>query len=273
MMTVQNFSPDIGQSPGPLNYQGAKMVLIEQPVAYGSATQQRRRSKNIRLRQAVHRHKPISKQGIQERLFTLAFSGLVYPQIWEDPLVDLEALSLKKGEHLVAIASGGCEYSELSDRGTDKITAVDLNPAHVALNKLKLAAIRHLLDYRALHRFFAEADARENVHAYEDYIRPHLDETSRRYWEARDLLGRRRIGYFRTNFYRHGLLGTFIGASHLLARMHGRNPRKILGARASKSSARSSRASSLPSSRSGTSSTVGFVRTRYPAIAVRGLER
>ena len=73
------------------------MVLIEQPVAYGSATQQRRRSKNIRLRQAVHRHKPISKQGIQERLFTLAFSGLVYPQIWEDPLVDLEALSLKEG--------------------------------------------------------------------------------------------------------------------------------------------------------------------------------
>ena len=49
--------------------------------------------------------------------------------------------------------------------------------------------------------------------------------------EARDLLGRRRIGYFRTNLYRHGLLGTFIGASHLLARMHGRNPRKILAAK------------------------------------------
>ena len=81
------------------------MVLIEQRVRYGDGTQQRRRSKNKRLRQAVHRHKPISKQGIQERLFTLAFSGLVYPQIWEDPLVDLEALSLKGGEHLIAIAS------------------------------------------------------------------------------------------------------------------------------------------------------------------------
>ena len=51
-----------------------------------------RRARNRRLRQAVHRHKPVSRQGIQERLFTLAFSGLVYPQIWEDPLVDLEAL-------------------------------------------------------------------------------------------------------------------------------------------------------------------------------------
>jgi S-adenosylmethionine-diacylglycerol 3-amino-3-carboxypropyl transferase len=51
-----------------------------------------RRQRNKRLRQAVHRHKATTRQGIQERLFTLAFSGLVYPQIWEDPVVDLEAL-------------------------------------------------------------------------------------------------------------------------------------------------------------------------------------
>ena len=67
------------------------MALIEQLVTHAKGKQQLRRSKNKRLRQAVHRHRPISKQGIQERLFTLAFSGLVYPQNWEDPLVDLEA--------------------------------------------------------------------------------------------------------------------------------------------------------------------------------------
>ena len=55
-----------------------------------------RRARNRRLRQAVHRHKPVSRQGIQERLFTLAFSGLVYPQIWEDPVVDLEALRAQR---------------------------------------------------------------------------------------------------------------------------------------------------------------------------------
>ena len=191
----------------------------------------RRRGRNVRLRQAVHRHKAISKLGIQERLFTLAFSGLVYPQIWEDPLVDLEALSLKEGEHLVAIASGGCNILSYLATAPIRITAVDLNPAHVALNKLKVAAVKHLPDYRAFHRFFAEADATENVRAYEDYIRPHLDPASRKYWETRNLLGRRRIGYFRSNLYRHGLLGTFIGASHLLARIHGRNPRKILAAK------------------------------------------
>ena len=120
------------------------MALIEQLVAHAKGKQRLHRSKNKRLRQAVHRHRPISKQGIQERLFTLAFSGLVYPQIWEDPLVDLEALSLKEGEHLVAIASGGCNILSYLTAAPIRITAIDLNPAHVALNKLKLAAIRHL---------------------------------------------------------------------------------------------------------------------------------
>jgi S-adenosylmethionine-diacylglycerol 3-amino-3-carboxypropyl transferase len=206
------------------------MASINEPAEQGGGTSSGR-GRNARLRQAVHRHKAISRQGIQERLFTLAFSGLVYPQIWEDPIVDLEALKLKEGDHLVAIASGGCNILSYLASAPIKITAVDLNPAHVALNKLKQAAVRHLPDYAAFHRFFAEADAAENVKAYEQYIRPHLDEATRKYWEKRNFLGRRRIGYFRSNLYKHGLLGTFIGASHLLARMHGRNPRKILSAK------------------------------------------
>ncbi len=184
-----------------------------------------------RLKQAVHRHKPISGRGLQERLFTLVFSGLVYPQIWEDPVIDLEALDLKDGEHLVGIASGGCNILSYAVAAPARVTAIDLNPAHVALNKLKRAAVEHLPDYAAFHRFFAEADSRENVDAYNTWIRPHLDETSRRYWDSRNAIGRRRIGYFGTNLYRHGLLGKFISAGHLLARVHGSNPRRILTAR------------------------------------------
>ena len=44
---------------------------------------------------AVHRHKAFSRRGLQERMFTLAFRQLVYPQIWEDPVVDLEALAAR----------------------------------------------------------------------------------------------------------------------------------------------------------------------------------
>lgn len=184
-----------------------------------------------RLKQAVHRHKPISGRGLQERLFTLAFSGLVYPQIWEDPVVDVEALELKAGEHLVGIASGGCNILSYLVAAPIRVTAIDLNPAHVALNKLKRAAVKHLPDYPAFHRFFAEADTRENVRAYKTYIRPNLDEASRQYWESRNAIGRRRIKYFGTNLYRHGLLGQFIGAGHLLARVHGANPRRMLTAK------------------------------------------
>ncbi|HFB2047797.1 MAG: DUF3419 family protein [Hyphomicrobiaceae bacterium] len=188
------------------------------------------RNKQKRLRQAVLRHKAVSGRGIQERLFTLAFSGLVYPQIWEDPIVDLEALDLNPGDHLVAIASGGCNILNYLSAAPVRVTAVDLNPAHVALNKLKQTAVRHLPDYRTFHRFFAEADTFDNIKTYEQFIRPNLDDTSRKYWESRNFLGRRRISYFGNNLYKHGLLGTFIGVSHLLARVHGRNPRKILTA-------------------------------------------
>lgn len=188
-------------------------------------------SRNQRLRQAVHRHKATSAQGVQERLFTMAFSGLVYPQIWEDPVVDMEALKLKAGEHIVAIASGGCNILSYITGANVNVTAIDLNPAHIALNKLKIAAANHLPGYGAFHRFFAEADASENIRAYFTYLQPHLDDVTRKYWESRDRLGRRRVGYFGKNLYRHGLLGTFIGAGHLLARAHGRNPRKILRAK------------------------------------------
>lgn len=208
---------------------GEVMASTQDAVAAEEAPP--RRARNRRLRQAVHRHKPVTRQGIQERLFTLAFSGLVYPQIWEDPVVDLEALDLQDAERLVAIASGGCNVLSYLAAAPVSITAVDLNPAHVALNKLKLAALAYLPDYAAFCRFFAEADGPQNIDAYFSHLRPHLDEATRKYWDSRDRLGRRRIGYFGSNVYRHGLLGGFIGAGHLLARMHGANPRRLLSAK------------------------------------------
>lgn len=185
---------------------------------------------NHRLRNAVHRHKAVSRQGLQERLFTLAFSGLVYPQIWEDPEIDMEALQLKPGQHLIAIASGGCNVLSYVSAADVRVTAIDLNPAHIALNKLKLTAARHLPGYDLFHRFLAEVDVKGNPAVYDAYLRAHLDPVSRQYWEGRDAIGRKRIGYFRRNIYRRGLLGAFITSGHWLARLHGRDPRRLLAA-------------------------------------------
>ncbi len=183
------------------------------------------------LRAAVHRFKAASFDGIRERIFTLAFKGLVYPQIWEDPDVDLKALQLKPGERLVAIASGGCNVLSYLTADPAAILAVDLNRAHVALTKLKLAAICQLPSYEAFFRFFGAADSRANLAAYRRFVRFAVDPETRRYWERRNILGRRRITLFKRDIYRHGLLGTFIGAAHLVARLHGANPRKMLEAK------------------------------------------
>lgn len=187
--------------------------------------------RNDAVRGAVHRHDHLTRQGLLERAFTFAFRGLVYAQIWEDPAVDLEALAITPDCHVVTIASGGCNVLSYLTADPARITAVDLNTAHIALNRLKLAAARHLPDHEAFHAFFGHADRPENVAAYMRHVRPHLDETSRRYWEGRDLIGRRRIGGFARGFYKRGLLGHFIGFGHLMARLYRIDPAEILAAR------------------------------------------
>ena len=179
-----------------------------------------KRPRNTAVKAAVHQHEHLSKSGLLERAFTFAFRGLVYAQIWEDPVVDMEALAITPDCHVVTIASGGCNVLSYLTADPKAITAVDLNTAHVAYNRLKIEAARRLPDYASFYRFFGAADQKANVAAYKDYLRPHLDETTRRYWEGRDLIGRRRIGGFRRNIYKRGLLGGFIGTAHLLAKLY-----------------------------------------------------
>jgi hypothetical protein len=185
---------------------------------------------NQLLKDAVHANALTSKQGMLERLFTLAFSGLVYPQIWEDPEVDMAALDLGSGKRILTIASGGCNVMSYLTASPAGISAVDLNPAHVALVKLKIAAIKYLPDYESFFRFFGHADEKANTFFYDRYIRDQLDPTTRAYWEHKRFGSGRRINLFARNVYRYGLLGRFIGTVHVLARAYGKNPRRMLSA-------------------------------------------
>ena len=49
---------------------------------------------NDRLKQAVRRNSLMTLEGLLEAGFAALFKGLVYPQIWEDPQIDLEAMAL-----------------------------------------------------------------------------------------------------------------------------------------------------------------------------------
>jgi S-adenosylmethionine-diacylglycerol 3-amino-3-carboxypropyl transferase len=168
---------------------------------------------------------------MRERLFTLAFQGMVYPQIWEDPIVDMEALAIQPEDHVVAIASGGCNILSYLIDNPARITALDLNHAHIALNRLKLAAASALPSYEDFANFFARANLKSNIALFDEHLADRLDAESLRYWQERDMFGRRRISVFARGFYQTGLLGRFIGAAHLMGRTLGVNVRAVASAR------------------------------------------
>jgi S-adenosylmethionine-diacylglycerol 3-amino-3-carboxypropyl transferase len=186
-----------------------------------------------RLKETVGCKARLSRDSLLHHLFAHAFKGLVYPQIWEDPEVDMEALAIAPDHHVVAIASGGCNILSYLTADPRKITALDLSPSHVALVRLKLAAAAHLPTWDGFYRFLGDADETANIDAYRLHLRDRLDAETRAYWDRRRAfgLGRPRIAMFSENVYRHGLLGRFIGFGHAVARLYGIKPKTFLGAR------------------------------------------
>lgn len=195
-------------------------------------------SANDRLKQAVGckpamSRRSLSLDGLLEHLFAFVFKGLVYPQIWEDPEIDMEALAITPQCHVVAIASGGCNILSYLTADPVRVTALDLNTAHVALNRLKVTAVRSLPAWDDFFRFFGAADEERNLDLYRQFVRPCLDPATRDYWDRRRYggLGRPRIAMFASNLYRYGLLGRCIGLGHLVARAYGVDPTAFLETR------------------------------------------
>ena len=182
------------------------------------------------IEEAVVRKDARISDKLLDKAFALAFRGLVYAQIWEDPVVDIEGLAIQPDSRVMCIASGSCNALSYLTADPAQVTAVDLNRAHVALGRLKIAAIRHLPSHERFHRFFAHADHKENAAVYREMIAPHLDAESRAYWEQRDIRGRKRISYFTRGIYRQGLLGNFIGLAHVFARLYKIDLAKLLEA-------------------------------------------
>ena len=201
------------------------------PTTWPETSPSTKRQAAARLRRAVKRNSALSRAGIAERMFAQLFSGLVYPQIWEDPEVDMAALAIEPGNHIVTIASGGCNAVSYLLADPARIEAVDLNRTHVAFNRLKLAALTSLPDYDSFFRFYGGENRADNLDLYHNHISPGLDPETRRYWEGRNLSGRRRISIFSRGLYRHGLLGLFIGMGHRAARLYGIDPGGLLQAR------------------------------------------
>ena len=167
---------------------------------------------------AVRNSRGQDESTVWDRLFAFWFRRLVYTQIWEDPEADLAALQLPLGSTIVTISSGGCNALSYLTAQPAQVYAVDLNEAHLSLLKLKLAGIRAFSSYAEFWQFFGAATSPANSELYRDRLRPILDADARTYWDKRNVIGRPRHDYFTDGFYRHGMLGRFIGLAHLLAK-------------------------------------------------------
>ncbi len=168
---------------------------------------------------AVRNSRGEAESTIWDRLFAFWFRRLVYTQIWEDPEADLAALQLPLGSTIVTISSGGCNALSYLTAQPAQVYAVDLNEAHLSLLKLKLAGLRAFFNYAEFWQFFGEAASPANSELYLRRLRPWLDPDARTYWDKRNVIGRPRHTYFTDGFYRHGMLGRFIGLAHLLAKV------------------------------------------------------
>src|SRR3984893_3867146 len=170
---------------------------------------------------AVRNSRGEGEATIWDRLFAFWFRRLVYTQIWEDPVADLAALQLPLGSTIVRISPGGCTALSYLTAQPAQVYAIDLNEAHLSLLKLKLAGIRVFSKYSDFWQFFGEAASPANFELYRERLRPVLDADARAYWDKRNVMGRPRHAYFTNGFYRHGMLGRFIGLAHLLAKIAG----------------------------------------------------
>ena len=172
-----------------------------------------------------------SKKGFLDRLFARWFNRLVYPQIWEDPEVDIEALNLNEHSKIFTISSGGCNALNYLTEHPESVTVVDLNEAHIALIKLKLTATKQL-SQKEFFQFFAQADTKDNIELYKQKLQQHLDDSTSAYWDQPIGLFRKpRIQMFAENFYTFGLLGQFIGLIHWVGRRLGYDISKVMEAR------------------------------------------
>lgn len=183
------------------------------------------------LKAAVQQHPLASLQGMQQRLFRAWFNSFIYNQIWEDPILDMQALQLRSDSRLLTITSGGCNILNYLTESPAHIVALDLNPYHLSLARLKIAAMANLPNHTSFYAFFGYADLPENIENYERYIKPELSEELVRFWSGRDLSGRKRINMFRDGLYRRTQFGYFMRFLHWIARRSKYQPELILQAK------------------------------------------
>jgi S-adenosylmethionine-diacylglycerol 3-amino-3-carboxypropyl transferase len=150
--------------------------------------------------------------------FAQSFARLVYNQIWEDPVVDMEAMELTGDHRVITICSAGCNALSYLTAGPAEVHAVDLNFAHLSLADFKRAALASLPSHADVASLFIAASGKRNLELYHKHIAGNLKPDTRAYWDG----GRTpRYEAFSTGFFQAGLLGLAVRLFTAVGRLYG----------------------------------------------------
>jgi len=126
---------------------------------------------------------------------------IVFNCAWEDPILDLQALNIRKDvDNIVVITSAGCNVLTYAIHSPKHIYSIDRNPCQNALLELKIAAIR-TFDYDTFWNMFGEGRLTDFSTKYYPLLRDKLSPSARTFWDSKshyfDGKGMRNTFYYR----------------------------------------------------------------------------
>jgi betaine lipid synthase len=114
-------------------------------------------------------------------MFKFLNKTYIYNVSWEDPRMDHRVFHLDEQDHVITIASAGCNALDYIIEGA-KVTAVDFNSCQIALTELKKVAIIHL-EFEQFFEIFSKSNMELLREVYGTKLRPSLSAPSAEFWD------------------------------------------------------------------------------------------
>lgn len=114
-------------------------------------------------------------------MFLFLNKTYIYNVSWEDPRMDQRVFNLDESDHVITIASAGCNALDYIIEGA-MVTAVDFNSCQIALTELKKVAIMEL-DFDSFFEIFSKSNMPLLREVYKTRLRPLLSAPSAEFWD------------------------------------------------------------------------------------------
>jgi ubiquinone/menaquinone biosynthesis C-methylase UbiE len=113
-------------------------------------------------------------------MFKFLNKTYIYNVSWEDPRMDQRVFNLDESDHVITIASAGCNVLDYIIEGS-MVTAVDFNLCQIALTELKKVAIINC-EFDVFFEIFSKSNMKLLREVYPT-LRPFLSQPSAEFWD------------------------------------------------------------------------------------------